>query len=182
MYRTDSRPLPFRAGWKTLQDSERKSREFSEFTELFRSRAGPPVSADQCGASLLPLSASPPCFIVAKSTSESTVACKMKGSFYSKPNIRTRDIWKTSNRLGRQGCSNFICFAPGHRKEKLSIFLCAACTQGKHKGRVLASKDPLILLIRIMQLLPWKVFTSSSVINLMKVGKQKRLLSLWLTF
>lgn len=120
-------------------------------------------------------------FIVTKSTLESAVACKMKGTFYSKPNIRTCDIWETSNRVERQGSSNSICFAPGHRKEKPLVFPVCSRTPGKYKGKGLVSKDPFIPLIRIMQLQPWKVFKSSSAINLMKVGKQNRLLCLQLT-
>lgn len=91
------------------------------------------------------------CCSAAKRTSESNVAPKMKGTFYSKPNIRMRDIWKTSNELERQGSSKLIWFAPGHSKKPLVFPLCHS-TQGKNKEKSLVSKDPFFLLMRNMQL------------------------------
>lgn len=104
----------------------------------------------------------------------SAVAPKMKGTFYSKPNIRMRDIWKTSKELEHQGSSELICFAPGHGKKPLVFPLCRS-TQGKNKGESLVFKDPFFLLIRNMQLALWEVIfkdlSSSLIQNLMKVYK-----------
>lgn len=123
----------------------------------------------------IPFSFSPsPRCIVAKRTSESTVAPKMKGIFYSKPNIRMCDIWETSNELEHQGSSKLIWFAPGHSKKPL-VFPPCRSSQGKNKEGSLVSKDPFFLLIRNLQLALWKVdfvdLHSSSIRNLMTVHK-----------
>lgn len=82
---------------------------------------GPPVSPDQCRAHLPRSAPVAPTHHCEMRLRRARPRQNEREAFLPTQNIRMRDIWKTSNKLERQGSTKLIWFAPGLSEKPLAF-------------------------------------------------------------